>query len=520
MAWEPGSQLGIQTARPDGLPEDMPPEDCAPQRPEFLHMDDHRLISRASQRPQPDAPMRSITWDIQLRGNDISVRADLHRPCEMRGVDFREVKRRINEVLLSEYLAASFEDIHPARLRRSLYWQRALDDGSSHLEPPTYDEEDSWWLFSIESSGKKLPLDGPVIRPASNQMLLERREERQWAAYARQRLEWSRKLSLDSDLSESLLGSGKICRLRLLHYWQIPECRELFISSKSFATLFCMPGLLPELDDTGDNAWQETVTRLARLPRREWMERIGLPPTRQAVRLFARIKPWVIAPHLPLIRQAFANPTALKRLSDTDCAIDDMMLRLCQHETFPLHWPLFRHLCRDRKNPDFALNSIWRIFEFFPDDPFGQRIRRLYRRARRVEDLTKANRTANWLRMHWHGLFQPGVQDGLRNLTAPLPETESIRLLNRPQDLLSISFANDLCLEQYLHPITQGQYALYQVRHQGEFAVAGLRRSENGHWEIDQIRGKGNATPSKVLTESVNAWHANLRECGRPAPYE
>ena len=57
--------------------------------------------------------------------------------------------------------------------------------------------------------------------------------------------------------------------------------------------------------------------------------------------------------------------------------------------------------------------------------------------------------------------------------------SESIRLLNRPQDLLNIASANDLCLDQYLHPITQGQYALYQVRHQGEFAVAGLRRSEN-----------------------------------------
>ena len=53
--------------------------------------------------------------------------------------------------------------------------------------------------------------------------------------------------------------------------------------------------------------------------------------------------------------------------------------------------------------------------------------------------------------------------------------SESIRLLNLPQDLLNIASANDLCLDPYLHPITQGQYALYQVRHQGEFAVAGLR---------------------------------------------
>ncbi len=239
------------------------------------------------------------------------------------------------------------------------------------------------------------------------------------------------------------------------------------------------------------------------------MERIGLPPTRQAVRLFSRITPHVIGPHLPLIRKAFANPLALKRLSDTTCAIDEMMLRLCQYETFPLHWPLFRQLCRDRKTSDFSLGGITQFLDFFPDDGIGHRMRRRFRLARSVEDLNSAHRTARWLRGHWHGLFQPGVQDDLGNLTAPLPETESIRLLNRPQDLLNISSANDLCLEQYLHPITQGQYALYQVRHQGEFAVAGLRRTENGHWEIDQIKGAKNAEPSQALKDCVAAWHAN-----------
>jgi hypothetical protein len=210
-----------------------------------------------------------------------------------------------------------------------------------------------------------------------------------------------------------------------------------------------------------------------------------------------------------LIRQAFANPLALKRLSDTTCAIDEMMLRLCQYETFPLHWPLFRQLCRDRKTPDTSLTYIDQIILFFGDDAIGRRMRQRFRGARSVEDLKKVDRAAAWLRMHWHGLFDPGVQDDLGNMIAPLPETESIRLLNRPQDLLSISSANDLCLEQYLHPITQGQYALYQVRHQGEFAVAGLRRTENGPWEIDQIRSKGNAEPSQALMESVKAWHAN-----------
>lgn len=475
-------------------------------------MDDRHLIWRAAQRPSPGNPLRPITWDIQLRGNDIAVRADLDRPGEMRDVDFREVRGRLNEVLLSEYLAKSFTAEHPKRLRRSLYWQRCPDDDSCHLTPAEFDETNTRWGFSVlwsrHTHDCKFPLDSPVVRPASNQMLLERCEERQWAIYARQRLEWARKLSLDPDVSENLLGSGQICRLRLLHYWQIPECRQLFISSKSFATLFCTPGLLTELDDTSDSAWQETVTRLARLPHQEWMERLGLPPTQQVVRLFTRIIPRLIVPHLPLIRQAFANPLALNRLSDTTCAIDEMMLRLCQYDPFPLHWPLFRQLCRDRKTSDISLGGITHLLDFFPDDGIGHRVRQRFHQASSIEDLNSANRAARWFRSHWHGLFQPGVHDDLGILIAPLPETESIRLLNRPQDLLNISAANDLCLEQYLHPITQGQYALYQVRHQGEFAVAGLRRTDNGSWEIDQIRSKGNAEPSQALMDSVKAWRS------------
>jgi hypothetical protein len=183
---------------------------------------------------------------------------------------------------------------------------------------------------------------------------------------------------------------------------------------------------MPELDDTSDSAWQETATRLARLPRREWMARIGLPPTRQAVRLFTRIIPRLIVPQLPLIRQAFANPLALKRLSDTTCAIDEMMLRLCQYETFPLYWPLFRQLCRDREKCASSVSHINQIIQFFrDDDALSRRMRQRFRWARSVEDLKKVQRAAAWLRMHWHwhGLFDPGVQDDLGNLTAPLPES-------------------------------------------------------------------------------------------------
>jgi hypothetical protein len=71
------------------------------------------------------------------------------------------------------------------------------------------------------------------------------------------------------------------------------------------------------------------------------------------------------------------------------------------------------------------------------------------------------------------------------------------------------------CLEEFLHPITQGQYALYQVRHQGEFAVAGLRRTDDGPWEIDQIKAAKNAEPPQALMETVKAWHTNHPENSR-----
>ena len=489
-----------------------PLRESVPPRPEILHIGDQHLIWRATLRPAPGVPLRPITWDLRFRENEVAVRADLDREGEMRDVDFREVRRRLNEVLLSEYLAESFTDFHSKRLRRSLYWQRTPDDDSCHLRPAEFDEADGWWAYGYDNSrhptDRNFSLDGPVVRPSSNQMLLERREERQWAAYARQRLEWARKLSLDPDFSENLIGSGQICRLRLFHYWQIPECRQLFIASKSIATLFCMPGLLPELDDTGDSAWQETVTRLARLPRREWMERIGLPPTRQAVRLFSRIKPRVIGPYLPVIRQVFAKPLTLKRLSDTTCAIDEMMLRLCQYEEFPLRWSLFRQLCRDRKAPDFALSCTDQILDFFPDDHIGRRIRALYRRARSAEELNKSHRIANWFRIYWHGLFEPGVQDALRNLIVPLPETETIRHINTPQELPILSATHNLSLEKFLDGIIRGEYALYRIDHQNQFAVAGIKRGDDGGWQIDDIRGERNAQPSEEMRAHVLQWLA------------
>jgi len=47
-----------------------------------------------------------------------------------------------------------------------------------------------------------------------------------------------------------------------------------------------------------------------------------------------------------------------------------------------------------------------------------------------------------------------------------------------------------------------------QLRGNG-IAVAGLRRTDDGPWQIDQIRSKENTVPSQALLASVKAWHAN-----------
>lgn len=193
-----------------------------------------------------------------------------------------------------------------------------------------------------------------------------------------------------------------VCCLRILHYWQSLECRELFLSSPTFTAVFATPGLVPELDDLADERWLQTATRLARLPRREWMDRLGLPPTHQVVRLFSRLRPYLIATKLPVIHEVFADPIARRQLSDTICEIPAYLLRFFHHQ--------------------------------------------------------------------------------------PLPGTNSIRHLNRPLDLIQLSADHNLCLEKFIDPIIRGEYALYRIDLNGHFAAAGLKRTENGDWTLDQIR--------------------------------
>lgn len=500
----PSSQLANSTE------EDLLSVQLTPM-PEFVHIADRHLIWRNSARPRAGQPVRIITWEICLQKNEITIRADLENAGEMQKVDFREVSKRLDEILISENIAEFNASWHQKRIRRSLYWQRTPDDGCEHMNPPKFNEDTGAWSFNYSLSHRTpdwdMSIDGDVIRPASNEMYMERHQERQWLAYADKQLEWARLLSLDPDFSECLEGTRDICSLRLLYYWQIPECRQLFTSSKNFTILFCTPGLLTEMDDIDDGAWKITVTRLSQLPRNELIGLIGLPPTDQVVQLFLRIKPREIIPHLSLIRQAFAKPIAIERLSETTCGIDEMMLSICQREDFPFHWPLFRELCCNGETCDPALSYIHYEIDFFLDGPIGRHVRKFYLNARSTEEIKSATRIARWYRRHWQGLFKPGVRDALGNLTTLLPETDNIRLLNCPDELINISNENELSLNQYMILISEGKYALYQVNYLDEFAVVGIFRSENEPWRIDQIMGPKNAVVSEFVTRHVEEWH-------------
>ncbi|MCE2960116.1 MAG: hypothetical protein ACK56K_00420 [Akkermansiaceae bacterium] len=494
--------------------EDAEPPPQLPPRPEYLQIAPGQVIWRNSIQPDPEQPFRQVTWDVRFLENRITIHADLAHEGEMRELDFREVRSKLDEILNSKEMAVDSVGWHMERIRQSVFWQRIPEPSGDHLDPPYYDGTIGSWSFALlqskESANLRQWVGHPVLRRASNEMYLMRQDERQWVSYARKNSEWAGFLSLDEDLC-GCFGPA-VCRMRLLHYWQIPECRQLFLTSENFTILFCGVGLLSELEDINDGEWKETVTRLARLSRRELMGHIGLPPTDEVVQLFSRIKSSEIVPHWPLIQQVFNNPLAVERLSETTCGIDVMMLRICPLEDFPLHWPLFRQLCREGKNSNFALRSINYSIDFFSDDPISQRILKSYLSARSVEEIQSTNRVANWLRRDWRDLFQPGVQDALDKLSPPLPETESIRLLNRPLDLIAIGNTHDLCLGKHLRSIIEGKYALYKILHQEEFALVGIQREGNEPWQIDQIKGKENTEPSEAIKGLIGQWAMNFTE--------
>jgi hypothetical protein len=360
---------------------------------------------------------------------------------------------------------------------------------------------------------RSYPLDLPVLRPATNRMMLERREERLWAAYRTELKCWNQNLTLEGTLAVHLPRHGPVCGMRMVHYWRSPEYRRIKRNWPTFAALFDTPGLFPELEDPLDFGWLETVTRLVRLPRCEWMERPGLPPTRQVVRLFSRLfsrlQPELIPAALPLIRQVFADPAARKYLSHFTGHIEGYMLRMLGQQPLPLRWPLLLKLCRTRRPGHRLLREAEQEIDFFGSEPLiGPRILASYRRARSFEDIEKINGTGNWLHRYWQGLFQPGVGDAIGRTNPPLPETATIRHLNRPQELLQLSAIPNLCLENFIDPIIRGEYALYHIVHNGEFAVAGIKRGHDGGWEIDDIRAESNAEPPEKVREYFLQWLA------------
>jgi len=65
---------------------------------------------------------------------------------------------------------------------------------------------------------------------------------------------------------------------------------------------------------------------------------------------------------------------------------------------------------------------------------------------------------------------------------------------------------HNLCLEKYIDPIIRGEYALYRIDHEGHFAVAGIKRTENGTWELDEIRGARNEEVSEEVRRHFIRW--------------
>ena len=71
---------------------------------------------------------------------------------------------------------------------------------------------------------------------------------------------------------------------------------------------------------------------------------------------------------------------------------------------------------------------------------------------------------------------------------------------------MHLSIENNLCLEKYIEPIIRGEYALYRIDHEGQFAVAGIKRTENAAWELDEIRGARNEEVPEAVRRHFTQW--------------
>lgn len=472
-----------------------------PIRPEILLLQSDTLIWRAG--PSEEHP----TWRIQIRDTSLHISIGSRNSGGFEPIDFREVKGRLNEVITHPYRAKSRTQDHIKRLHQSLHWQRNLDACDPHIPAPAYFGEDGWSFGTSKGVRDPIrsgyPLDLPVLRQATEQMMLERREERLWAAYSRQKWLWAEKLRFDTKIPTP----SPICRARAWHYWQIHECRELFESSNAFLGVFCTPRLIPELENVAADRWPERAREMACLPRREWMDRLGLPPTQQCVKLFSRVRPELVSRKFDLVRHAFHDEAIIKKLSSTVCGIGEELLLILTEEPMPLKWALVRQLCGGSQTPHWVIGGAARHIDFFRNEPIiGPKILKLYRNAEDYDQIAMTSRLALTLRRYWNGLLKPERRKALAEASPPIPDSDSIKPINEPRELISISMKHELCLEKYVDEIIRGNYALYQINHEGQFAVAGIRRNWMGDWSVDQIKGTNNAELENNLKTHFQKW--------------
>jgi type I restriction enzyme S subunit len=112
------------------------------ERPEILLLDRRNFVLRTIQQPSPGELSRPVTWNLRWSGEELALRADLDRQGDMRTVDFREVRSRLNEVLASEESTRGLNQALRRRQAQSLNGKRDSIDPNRPLV--TYDETDGW----------------------------------------------------------------------------------------------------------------------------------------------------------------------------------------------------------------------------------------------------------------------------------------------------------------------------------------------------------------------------------------
>lgn len=109
-------------------------EPAMKERREILLSDRRHFVVRTIQQSSPGEASRPVTWDLRWCGDELGLRADLDRQGDMRPVDFREVRSRLNEVLASEESNRSFNQALRRRQDQSINGQRDSIDPNPQPE--------------------------------------------------------------------------------------------------------------------------------------------------------------------------------------------------------------------------------------------------------------------------------------------------------------------------------------------------------------------------------------------------